>query len=169
MKVQQVIKAKMLKQNKIIAHRSRLLTEGDENTINGLYECLSAGFSAEIDVHYKNGRLYVGHDKGECPVKQSEIDMPNVYVHLKTPSSPDFKYADSFFIESDPISFTRNGRKWLNVGTVLNEPQAVLCSNELMDIPIDFSINTAMLLSGGCVCTKHPAATLKEYINSIGS
>ena len=57
---------------KLISHRGNLNgpIEGRENKVDYIMEAINLGYDVEIDLHYYNGSLYLGHD-----IKQEYFDV----------------------------------------------------------------------------------------------
>lgn len=119
---------------------------------------LKEGFSVEIDVFILNGRYYLGHDiHNLIQIRPKDIDLQNVFVQLKTPSSPYFKNADSFFIDKGQITYTYFGRQWVNtcIKDCFNS-NTIGCSNELTGGEINEGHIIDVLKNSSWVCTKKP-------------
>ena len=148
---------KILK-SKIIVHRGKYDTNYLENDLSSIRHCLASGFSIEIDVHIINEKYYLGHDTEDLiEIHPADVDLSNVFIHLKTPSLPLFKHADTFFLDQDPVAYTRLGRQWVNAGVIdYCNPSTVICSNELVGKPMNTQLVLQALNNASWVCTKYP-------------
>ena len=121
----------------IIAHRGNL--EGPnaelENTPDQLRFCIDRGFDVEVDIWFKNGTWWLGHD---APTYEVDIDFIKeisyrTWWHAKTiptvvklkelaRTSVDIAYAvHYFFHQEDDVTLTSRGWLWTFPGKELTE------------------------------------------------
>lgn len=150
----------------IIAHRARF--EGSifaDNSLEALEFCLSKGFGCEIDLHYKNGAYFLGHDAASDKVELKLIDLPGVFLHLKNPHLPELKFADAFFINKDDCAYTKNNNLWVNVGIDYASDKTIMCSPELCGLEFNGNLIKKWINVFG-ICTDYPVETLKILNNN---
>ena len=70
---------------KLIAHRGNMNGPNPEKENNPDYivEALNNGFEVEIDVWYKHGDVWLGHDDPTYPVDVQFIQLPMFWCHAK--------------------------------------------------------------------------------------
>jgi glycerophosphoryl diester phosphodiesterase len=70
---------------KIISHRGNLNGPNSitENSILAITAALDKGFDVEIDVWFKNGKWYLGHDKPTYSVDESFLKNKKLWCHAK--------------------------------------------------------------------------------------
>lgn len=107
----------------IIAHRG--LTEGPntkiENTPEQIQKALDLGFDVEIDVRYREGKLWLGHDfeVTEMPANYLYLHMlGRIWFHCKNADSYEFfhTYEDRFdtnFFWHQKDDYVRTSKGWI--------------------------------------------------------
>ena len=72
----------------IIAHRANLYgpNPNTENTIEAIQDCIKHDIDMELDIWYKNGKFYLGHDEPRLEFDPFTYNFEKVYVwfHCKT-------------------------------------------------------------------------------------
>lgn len=115
---------------KPISHRGNLNGKipERENTIDYIDEALAAGYDVEIDVHYKDDRLWLGHDgpDGHLPAKWIADNASRLWIHCKDLESISFlRYFGSslnyFGHNEDPFVLTSQGYFFCLPSDDLNE------------------------------------------------
>ena len=115
----------------IIAHRANL--EGPdpktENTPEAIQKCIEAGIDIELDIWYKDGKFFLGHDEPKI-----EFDIINynfypikVFVHCKTIETyvkfkqkrSNFYEFSAFIHDKDMATLTSDGNIWTYPGQPL--------------------------------------------------
>jgi glycerophosphoryl diester phosphodiesterase len=127
-----------------IAHRGNVdgKDPSNENKLEYIRHALNLGHFVEIDINYRDGKLYLGHDdiQEECP--RWIINDPGVYTHAKDVDAlkmvlstiPD---ANVFWHESDTVTFTKFGHLWCHPGHYVDSKRAIwLDLPELSDTPL---------------------------------
>lgn len=108
---------------KIIAHRG--LLDGPnpelENRPDTIQKALDDGFEVEIDLHIKDGNLWLGHDGPTYPITHSFINHENrsrLWVHAKTLETASYccdmlgSYTNWFFHQNDDCTIISNWIVW---------------------------------------------------------
>jgi len=69
----------------LISHRGNLTGKQPEleNTPKYIDRAIAKGFYCEIDVHGKDGALYLGHDQGLILTDESFLRRPSIVAHAK--------------------------------------------------------------------------------------
>jgi len=68
----------------LISHRGNLSGPSeDENRPKYVIEALKQGYHVEVDVWYRNGTYYLGHDKPEHRTSGKLLRHPMVWTHAK--------------------------------------------------------------------------------------
>lgn len=107
----------------IIAHRG-LLNGPDEklqNTEHQVQTALDAGFDAEIDVWYINGKYFLGHDTPDYEISWKFLTQSNLWIHCKNlPAFFDMRNRtiihNYFWHETDSVILTNRGNIWTYFG-----------------------------------------------------
>jgi hypothetical protein len=115
----------------IIAHRANIYGPNPhtENSIESLKECVDKHINVELDIWYKNGKYYLGHDepKTEFEPESFRFGLITVFYHCKTIET--FfnlrkiylfsKQFDLFMHDKDAATLTNNGIIWTYPGQPL--------------------------------------------------
>ena len=151
---------------KIVCHRATLDKNlFEENNLESLEQCIRSGFAVEIDVHVKDDAVFLGHDSAEQKIELCSIDKQNVFIHIKNGGLLNCKSADTFYLNEDSVAYTGKGRRWLNVGSKVQAPSDILCSDELIGDEFSERRIIEALKIGSYVCTKYPFRVLDLYKN----
>lgn len=151
---------------KIICHRGSLDKNlYEENKLESIEQCINSGFAVEVDVHVKDGAIYLGHDAAEKKIKLSSIDKKNIFIHIKNDGLLNCESADTFYLNDDRVAYTGKGRRWLNVGVKVQARSDILCSDELIGNEFSEGRIIEALNMGAYICTKYPFRVLDLYKN----
>lgn len=111
---------------KIIAHRGNLYgpDKQKENTLLAVEECISKGYDVEIDIWYKNSKLFLGHDFPKILISIDFLNKfkNNLWLHAKNIEvideliSTDYNW---FWHETDKLTLTSKGIPWCYPGNYL--------------------------------------------------
>ncbi len=86
---------------RIISHRANLHgpNPNTENTIEAIKECIEAKVDLELDIWYKNGSFFLGHDAPKIEFDPFSFDFDTSYVwfHCKTIETLDNLYKLHFW------------------------------------------------------------------------
>lgn len=105
-----------------IAHRG--LFEGPdkekENHPDQIEKALLSGFQAEVDVRYKDGKWFLGHDEPQYEVPLSFIANPLIWSHCKNLEAMMYcPNQNRFWHDRDAYTFTYSGFIWSYPGQPL--------------------------------------------------
>jgi len=105
----------------LIAHRG--LVDGPnkqiENNPKIINQALAAGFDAEIDLQFVDGKLYLGHDEPTYEITIDFLNQKGLWIHAKTVEALRFLSSvmpstNYFFHEEDPMVITSHGWIWVH-------------------------------------------------------
>jgi len=144
---------------KIISHRGNLNERepNNENNPNYIDEAINEGFDVEIDLWFKEGSGWLGHDK---PEYQINIDwvvsrLHYLWVHAKNTAAveelPLFKGVRWFWHQEDTVTLTSAGDLWAYPGNFIRS-----------SIVVDHGKPRNIENIRG-VCTDNPIAWRKYY------
>jgi len=137
----------------VISHRANL--EGPsskENSIENIYTCLARGIDVEIDVWWKDGNFFLGHDQPETLLLSQKLLLEQgVWCHAKNLEAAE-KLRDInahyFWHQEDDFTITSRGFFWTYPGRKLG-------SNSIAVLPeLDLDNENFHLALG--VCTDYP-------------
>ena len=119
---------------KIIAHRGNIngRVPERENHPDYIMEAIRLGFDAEIDVWYKNGEFYLGHDNSTCRVEESFCLDPSIWCHAKNKDAlcQLLKIgAHCFWHENDSYTLTSKSIPWCFPGNWISGGITVIFSS----------------------------------------
>lgn len=110
-----------------IAHRGNLYgpNPSRENHPDYIQEALHQGYDVEIDVWYKNGTWWLGHDEPQYPTTLSFLQTPRLWIHAKSLEALTelCTYKDTlhfFSHDGDPVVLTSQAIPWVFPGKPLN-------------------------------------------------
>ena len=105
-----------------ISHRGNLdgVKEQRENSLAYIDEAIELGFDVEVDIRYKDGGLWLGHDEPQYRVKLGWLEdrKNNLWLHIKDYGSLlEMKKSDHlglryFCHQSDEFTLVNNGYLW---------------------------------------------------------
>lgn len=150
---------------RIYSHRGNLSGKTSrENEPGYIMECIEAGFFVEVDLWFKGGEYFLGHDEPSYRIRIEDFDVEQVIFHLKTPHVPSLARADAFAIVDDPFVATLRGWLWTNYGQEPT-PQGIVCAPELVadDRPLEDFVAASRGALG--ICTDHPVR-VREILRS---
>ena len=122
----------------LIAHRG--LTHGPdplkENHPRQISLCIAAGFDVEIDVWFKDGDFWLGHDQPQYPITREFFSNPGLWIHAKnydaafelSELSTNVQSLNFFWHENDQRVLTSQGFWW-------TFPGQTLCKNSIAVMP----------------------------------
>ena len=112
--------------NLLIAHRGLLKGPNAklENNPFNVIDCLRRGFDVEIDLQFKNGNFYLGHDIPQYKVDLNFLKKNGLWIHAKSSralvelqkTQCGLNY---FWHESDAYTLTSKGFIWVQPGCEL--------------------------------------------------
>ena len=110
----------------LISHRGNIngRNESRENSIEYIYEALNLGFDVEIDVWYKDGEWFLGHDGPENYVVLDFLKNDKLWCHAKNIDALNKMLKESihcFWHQEDNVALTSKGYMWTYPGKQLTE------------------------------------------------
>lgn len=106
-----------------IAHRGNVSGQNleFENSVLYIEQALNMGFDVEVDLHYVNGVLYLGHDDPQYPVDLSWLlaNTSRLWIHCKNSGAMEFCQRTDlhyFWHQNDDYTLTSNGIIWAYPG-----------------------------------------------------
>ena len=106
----------------LISHRGNLDGKNKSEENNPIYieEALNAGYEVEIDVWYKYGEFYLGHDSPKYQVDKSFLQNDKLWCHAKNLNALNemLKHSDihCFWHQEDDFTLTSRGVIWTYTG-----------------------------------------------------
>jgi len=103
---------------KIISHRGNLNGPNSitENSIIAISAALDKGFDVEIDVWFKSGKWYLGHDKATYIVDESFLENRKLWCHAKNLDALNLmlknKKIHCFWHQNDDFTLTSKNYIW---------------------------------------------------------
>ena len=101
----------------LISHRGNL--EGKvsewENDPNYVNNALDAGYEVEIDVWYKNGKWYLGHDEPTYQIELNYLRNKKLWCHAKNIEALNKMLKEDihcFWHQEDDVTLTSSGFMW---------------------------------------------------------
>tara|TARA_R110000851_G_scaffold105608_3_gene224133 strand:+ start:767 stop:1207 length:441 start_codon:yes stop_codon:yes gene_type:complete len=102
----------------LVSHRGNIngkLPER-ENSPDYILEAIESGYHVEVDVWYKSGRLYLGHDSPEYETSISFLENDKMWCHCKNIEAL-ARLVESdvhcFFHQTDEVTLTSRGYMWV--------------------------------------------------------
>jgi hypothetical protein len=103
---------------KIISHRGNLNGPNSitENSVLAINTALYKGFDVEIDVWFKNGKWYLGHDKPNYQIDESFLENKKLWCHAKNLDALNLmlknKKIHCFWHQNDDFTLTSKNYIW---------------------------------------------------------
>jgi hypothetical protein len=103
---------------KIISHRGNLNGPNSisENSILAISTALGQGFDVEIDVWFKNGKWYLGHDKPNYKINESFLENKKLWCHAKNLDALNLMLKNNkihcFWHQNDNFTLTSKNYIW---------------------------------------------------------
>lgn len=103
----------------LISHRGNIDGPNPEmeNTLPYIRQAVLEGYDCEIDVWGINHKLYLGHDRPQCLVKQYDLEVLSdfLWIHAKNINAANYLRGSSFNVFShdrDNFVVTSKGYPW---------------------------------------------------------
>jgi hypothetical protein len=108
----------------LISHRGNITGRNEirENSIEYIYEALNLGFEVEIDVWYKDGEWFLGHDVPENYVVLDFLKNDKLWCHAKNIEALNVMLDNDihcFWHQEDDVTLTSKGYMWTYPGKPL--------------------------------------------------
>jgi|TARA_B110000503_G_scaffold29559_1_gene47487 hypothetical protein len=106
----------------IISHRGNLSgpNPGEENKPEYIYAALKKGYHVEVDVWYKDGEWFLGHDEPTYVVAIAFLLNDNMWIHAKNLAAfvrlEQFKKCNYFWHQTDDYTLTSKQFAWCYPG-----------------------------------------------------
>lgn len=103
---------------KIISHRGNLNGPNSitENSVLAISAALDKGFDVEIDVWFKSGKWYLGHDKPTYSVDESFLENKKLWCHAKNLDALNLMLKNNkihcFWHQNDDFTLTSKNYIW---------------------------------------------------------
>ena len=103
---------------KIISHRGNLNGPNSitENSVLAINAALDKDFDVEIDVWFKNGKWYLGHDKPTYSVDESFLENKKLWCHAKNLDALNLMLKNNkihcFWHQNDDFTLTSKNYIW---------------------------------------------------------
>lgn len=103
---------------KVISHRGNLNGSNPltENSISAINIALHKNFDVEIDVWFKNGKWYLGHDKPTYQINKSFLENDKLWCHAKNLDALNLmlknKKIHCFWHQNDDFALTSKNYIW---------------------------------------------------------
>lgn len=147
-----------------IAHRG-LFSGPDKNKENHPMQvslAIEKGFDCEVDLHYKDNKLYLGHDEPTYEVDEYWLRHPNLWIHAKTVETLTWLYENKnwkynyFWHEDDHYTLTSKGYIWTH-------PKSILSKFSIMVMPeyVDLSLNNTAQVDCYGICSDYVENIIK--------
>ena len=130
----------------LISHRGNLNGRIPEYENNPVYidKALSRGFSVEIDVWFKNGKWYLGHDLPQYEIefdylKNNNKELPKLWCHAKNIEALNKMTGHTdihcFWHQEDDVTLTSRNFIWTYPGKQLTENSICVLPEKNDEIP----------------------------------
>ena len=162
-----------------IAHRGNLYgpNSDTENTIPVIEECIDKGFDIEIDIHYNDGKFWLGHDEPQREFQFTSLQLWNyqttVYAHCKTVEAlqemsnrvglASFRNVIPFFHDVDDCILLVSNRLWIHpraVNKVRTHTNSIVVLPDMKDFE---TYKYDDIKYAKAICTDYPVALKKEF------
>lgn len=110
-----------------------------ENKPTEIIKLLSDGFEIEIDLWYKNNKLYLGHDEPQYEIKEDFLEQNGLWIHCKDAKTLEYmntkkKYLHYFYHTDEDYVLTSRGYIWCYVGKPALENSVVVMPEKCIGI-----------------------------------
>lgn len=116
--------------SRIISHRGNLNgpNRETENTPLAIAAALLYGFDVEVDIHWHQGQLWLGHDLPQHPLPMRHVHDSRIWFHAKDPEALLRLHSlatNCFSHDEDPYVLTHHGYIWFFHGPRLPARRAI--------------------------------------------
>ena len=110
----------------LISHRGNLFGKKPEleNSPNYIRNALNTGFDVEIDIWFKNGDLFLGHDEPQYQTDLSFLRDNRLWCHAKNIEALHLMVENRihcFWHQEDDVTLTSKGFLWTYPGKPLTD------------------------------------------------
>ena len=122
----------------LISHRGNINGRNElrENSIEYISEALNSGFDVEIDVWYKDGEWFLGHNGPENYVVLDFLKNDKLWCHAKNIEALNRMLKNNincFWHQEDDVTLTSNGYIWTYPGKELTEKSIVVMPEKYLE------------------------------------
>lgn len=123
----------------LISHRGNIDGKNSslENNPDQIDFLTSKKINVEIDVWFKNKKIYLGHDNPDTEINISWLyeKIKFLWIHCKTFETIDFFYRQDkkfnfFFHQNDDLTLTSLGYIWVYPGKTFNKNSIIVCNSK---------------------------------------
>tara|TARA_R110002020_G_scaffold174030_3_gene365035 strand:+ start:425 stop:871 length:447 start_codon:yes stop_codon:yes gene_type:complete len=123
-----------------ISHRGNLYGKIEESENNPIYidKALEEGFDVEIDVWYKDDKLYLGHDSPIYEIKLKYLKNKKLWCHAKNVEALNLMLDNDihcFWHQEDDVTLTSTGIIWTYPGKQLTSKSICVLPEKNNEIP----------------------------------
>ena len=124
-----------------ISHRGNMTGINPKRENEPLYivEALEKGFDVEIDVWYKKGQFYLGHDEPQYKVKREFLQNRKLWCHAKNIDAfyhmVDDEKIHCFSHDKDEVALTSKGYFWSLSNTKITDKSISVMPSDYLDLP----------------------------------
>ena len=124
-----------------ISHRGNMTGINPKRENEPLYivEALEKGFDVEIDVWYKKGQFYLGHDEPQYKVKREFLQNRKLWCHTKNIDAfyhmVDDEKIHCFSHDKDEVALTSKGYFWSLSNTKMTDKSISVMPSDYLDLP----------------------------------
>jgi len=122
---------------KLISHRGNMngKCSSIENSLEAIENCLMEGLDIEVDLWFKDGNFYLGHDLPTFKVNINEINNEKIWFHIKNIETfsviKDYNIKNYFWHQEDSCTLTSSQKFWLFPGNFISSKDSVFVLPEL--------------------------------------
>ena len=126
---------------KLISHRGNIngINKSRENSIEYIYEALNEGYDVEIDVWYKGGEWFLGHDGPENYVVLGFLKNDKLWCHAKNIDALNEMLKEEihcFWHQEDDVTLTSKGYMWTYPGKELTMNSIAVLPEEEIEVEV---------------------------------
>ena len=128
-----------------ISHRGNMtgINPKGENEPLYIVEALEKGFDVEIDVWYKIGQFYLGHDEPQYKVKREFLQNRKLWCHAKNIDAfyqmVDDEKIHCFSHDKDEVALTTKGYFWSSFENQMTNRSICVMPPDSRDLPKDIA------------------------------
>ena len=115
----------------LISHRGNINGKNPNKENNPMYitKALQSGYDVEVDVWYKNGEWFLGHDGPKYRIDEEYLTYEKLWCHAKNIEALNLmlkKDIHCFWHQKDDVTLTSCGFMWTYPGKPLTENSVVV-------------------------------------------
>lgn len=121
----------------LIAHRGNYCGSNPsrENSVSYIEEAIKLGYEVEVDIWFKNGKIWLGHDyaKYPCSINFLKKNSKKLWIHCKNLEAIDtllnFDIFNFFWHQSDDFTLTSKNFIWTYPGKKICDRSVIVMSD----------------------------------------